>query len=115
MNKTEMLNQLRFEYGLKNMEWCSDEEDKKYLEMVKNNQNLPENVFQDDFAKDCFYRVIDCDFSYEEKMEFLKYKEFKLIEEQTRKINTIRKISIFYLVCSLIVAVGAMIGSLEIF
>ena len=112
VNKTETLNQLRFEYGFENMEWCSDEENQKYLGMGKNNQELPENVFQDDFSKGCFYKIVDCGFSYEERMEYLKYKEFELIEEQTRKINTVRKIAIFYLVCSIIVAISSLLAML---
>ena len=112
MNKVEMLNKLRMEYGLRTTEWCSDEEEEKYRKMVENNQELPENVFQDDVSKCYFYRVVDCDFSYEEKMEYLKFKELELIEEQTRKINTIRKISIFYLVCSIIAAIGSLLAML---
>lgn len=109
MRQPNALDRLRYKYDIYEKEWCSDEDNEKYSKMVENDEELPENIFPAYFGntyklKDCndFYELKDCGFSYEEKMEYLKYKQLNMLEEQTNKIDIIKKCAIFFVVLTAI-------------
>lgn len=102
MRQPNALDRLRYKYDIYEKEWCSDEDNEKYSKIVENGEELPENIYSTGLYNDIFYKLKDCGFSYEEKMEYLKYKELNILEEQSDKLNTIKKCAIFFVVLTAI-------------
>ena len=72
---------------------CTNEENKKYAEILKNGGQLPEGVFQykdtDGELLDLFYTVYDSELTNEEKLEYIETKKLCCIE-------TIKKCVVFF-------------------
>ena len=95
----EDLLQLKYESGLCKEVDCSEEENKKYLELLKRKKALPIDIAQRQEMNgtkwDKFYKVVPMDISYEELQEYCLLK-------QTKNLNTIKKCVVFFTVLTAI-------------
>ncbi|MGN0617973.1 MAG: hypothetical protein ACI4J7_03015 [Ruminiclostridium sp.] len=78
------LRKLRFKMKFIQDIECTNEENKKYAEILKNGGQLPEGVFQykNDEGEliDLFYTVYDSGLTNEEKNEYIQYKKLTYIK-----------------------------------
>ena len=83
---------------------CSEEECQKYAAMMRNKENLPENIvcFNTDDDCDEFIKLIPLDISHEDLQDYCALR-------QTRDIRTIKKCVIFFTVLAIIGLLGALI------
>ena len=86
----EQLAQYREDFGLEDMQrvYCSREENAEYRKMLKNEQPLPQNVYESDNAGE-FYTLQSQGLTQEEIEEFIKLKQLKLL-------NTIKNCVVFF-------------------
>lgn len=94
----EELRSLEFDMGFLQKIECSKEDTKKYKAMLKNNEPLPEGIYQqrDSTSGDLiFYTIYKSELSEEEKQEYIQLKK-------TSYIETIKNCAIFFTVLTVI-------------
>lgn len=73
---------------------CSNEENKKYSQMKKNNEPLPSGVYEYEM-ENIFYTEYKPDLTQEEKLEYIAFKQLKMI-------NTIKNCTVFFTVLTVV-------------
>ena len=107
----EQITAFKFEFDLLQKIPCSKEENKRYAQMCKHGQPLPENIFQyDNYGSDDladFYTVYTPELTDAEIAEYLTYKKLSLL-------RTIKNCLVFFVALAVISLVfglyAAMIG-----
>lgn len=78
---------------------CSNEENKKYSQMKKNNEPLPSGVYEyemeNGLGTGTFYTEYKQDLTQEEKLEYIAFKQLKMI-------NTIKNCTVFFTVLTVV-------------
>ncbi len=100
INLREKLREHKFEFGLLARTPCTKQENKEYLQILKDGGNLPEGVRAYSYEPDEFYRIQEADLSEAEIQEYLTYKQLSLI-------RTIKNCVVFFTVLAVIGLVGA--------
>ena len=101
--KQKLLN-YRLQNGLTTIVRVSDEEYERYCELIKEEEPLPEGIYQDEFDYS-FYR-------YSKTDELSKNELLELILHlQLKSINTIKKCLIFFVVLT---SIGLVCGFLAL-
>ena len=92
-NFYEQLFQLKYDNEMCREVDCTEEENQKYLLMLKQKQQLPFDVVRceadDGTPLDKFYRVVPLDITHEEVQEYCALK-------QTQHLHTIKKCMMFF-------------------
>lgn len=106
----KQIESYKYDFGLLQKISCTKEENKKYKEIVKNGQDLPNGVFTfvDTTGKefsDSFYTVYEAELSKEEIDEYLALKKLSLL-------NTIKNCSVFFVVLTIISLLITLLYSL---
>lgn len=95
----EKLLQLKHDNGLCQEVLCSEEENRLFLEMLKQKKDLPEDVVrceESNGAKlDKFYRVVPFEVTHEEIQEFCMLKQIKYLK-------TIKNCVVFFTVLTVL-------------
>ena len=110
-NLKNELYQLRFENDLLQKIYCSDADFKKYLQMLKNGEKLPDGVFQEssEYGQSIsFYTIYESDLTEAEKSEYLLLKQLVAIDH----IRTIKNCVVFFTVLAIISLVLSFIAIL---
>ena len=95
------------EFGFTNFEECSEEDNKKYAEMLKNGEDLPDgitpklNEYGDHDGT--FYCACDDSLTQEEKALYLQIKKVKLLK-------TIKNCAVFFVVLEVLAIIGGLIA-----
>ena len=108
------LVEYRKEYGLIQKVVCSDEESRMYEEMIRSGKELPAGIvrvydswdYENDEEKYVYYREVEEELTYEERMEYLEFeklKGIKAIKNHTAFFVTLTIISLIASVVLLIV------------
>ncbi|MGN0640824.1 MAG: hypothetical protein ACI4JT_07720 [Oscillospiraceae bacterium] len=94
------------EYGFRQKQDCTEEENARYLEMIKNGETVPDNVGryldENEQPTDNFYIIINDDMTHEQRMEFLAMK-------QQEELVSIRKCMVFFTVITILGLIGAFL------
>ena len=104
----------KYDFGLLQKISCTKEQNKKYKELIKNGNKLPDGVFPyvDTTGKefdDSFYTVYEPELSKEEIDEYLALKKLSLL-------NTIKNCSVFFValtIISLFITVFFFLGNIR--
>lgn len=95
----EELEDLKYRNGLLQKIDCSIEDTKKYQQMIKNGEPLPDGVFQykdqTGTPVDSFYTIYQADLDEKEKLEYF-------ILKQSLHIQTIKNYVLFFTVLAVI-------------
>lgn len=87
------------EYGFRQKQDCTEEENARYLEMIKNGETIPENVGryldENEQLTDNFFVIEKDDMTHEQRMEFLAMK-------QHEELVSIRKCAVFFTVLAIL-------------
>lgn len=94
MDLYEELEQIKFELGIIQKEYCSEVEEKEFKRLKKFNQPIPEDI-EIDKINDSYFRYIETDMSKEEIKELLFYRQVKYLK-------TIKNSIIFFVVLTVI-------------
>ena len=90
---------------------CSPEDNRQYLELLKNGQALPQGVYRkkdiDGRELDLFYTVYDPQLSEKEISEYIELMQYK-------EIRTIRKCVVFFTVLTIISLILGIIAGLSL-
>jgi hypothetical protein len=108
-NLRDELRQLQFENYLLQKIDCSRSDSKKYVQMIKNGEKLPDGVFQ--YKSDTgeklysFYTIYESDLTESEKLEYFMLKQ----NMSTDNIRTIKNCVVFFTVITVITLVLSFI------
>lgn len=87
------------EYGFRKKRDCTEEENARYLEMIKNGETVPDNVgrYLDDNEQptDTFFIIENDDMTHEQRMEYLSMK-------QHEELVSIRECMVFFTVITIL-------------
>lgn len=87
------------EYGFRQKQDCTEEENARYLEMIRNGENVPENVGryldENEQPTDNFFIIEKDDMTHEQRMEYLSMK-------QHEELVAIRKCAVFFMVLTVL-------------
>jgi hypothetical protein len=115
MKKREFYKQLyalKMENGMAHKEKCSEEENQIYLQMVKQKQELPNDIWResdkDGVLLNKFYRVVFEEITKEEFEEYCLLKQSQMLDN----LGTIKKCVVFFTVLTVISLVLAGISVL---
>jgi len=96
------LRQLRYENDFLQMIDCSKEDCKKYQQMLKNGEKLPEGVFQYTSQElgetNSFYTIYETDLTEEEKSEYILLRQNLMFND----IRTIKNCVLFFTILAVI-------------
>ncbi len=99
INMKDVLNDLYFDALFLQKVDCSREDNKKYNQMLKNGEALPNGVFEykneGNEGWGIFYTIYKPDLTHEEKLEYILFK-------QTGMIRTIKNCVIFFTVITIL-------------
>lgn len=103
------LNDYKLEFGLKEKRLCSTEENKRYQNLIKNGEKLPDGVYTEidadgEISTNSFYTMVDTDLTDDEIKEYIALKQLKLIK-------TIKNCVLFFTILTLIGLGGVLILS----
>ena len=88
-----------YEYGFKQRQDCTDEENAQYLEMINNGETIPDNVGrhldEKEQPTENFYRIEKAEMTYEQRMEYLAMKQHEVLV-------TIRNCTLFFTVLTVL-------------
>ncbi|MBQ3284119.1 MAG: hypothetical protein IJH40_00625 [Ruminococcus sp.] len=100
----------RYDVGLLQKISCTKEENKKYLQMIKNGENLPDGIHRYTDAggneMNDFYTIYKPDLSEKEINEYLTFKKLSMI-------NTIKNCACFFVALTVISIVITIIVMLS--
>ena len=96
-NKIDLKEDLRdiyFDVNLLQKIDCSKEDNKKYKQMLKNGETLPNGVFEYKYGLDnegtgAFYTIHKPELTPEERLEYITFKQLKML-------NTIKNCVVFF-------------------
>ncbi|MCR4593735.1 MAG: hypothetical protein K5761_01620 [Clostridiales bacterium] len=103
MNKKNELYDYESKYGLRIREWCSESENQKYEEMLKNGEKLPNGIHKL-VGKNTFFTVKE-ELSKEEKEEYLTYIKLDLLK-------SIKGYLLFFVILTIVGAISVLISLL---
>lgn len=87
------------EYGFRQKQDCTGEENARYLEMIKNGETVPDNVGryldENEQSTDTFFIIKNDDMTHEQRMEYLSMK-------QHEELVSIRKCMVFFTVLTIL-------------
>ncbi len=99
VNLKKELRSLYFEALLLQKIDCSREDNKKYNQLIKNNESLPDGVYEYKMetgdGTGTFYTVYQPELTQEEKIEYITFKQLKMI-------STIKNCVVFFTVLTVI-------------
>ena len=98
----KMLLQQRREQGLHALLACDDEQNSKYADMLKKRKELPGDVKKGLDQK--FFKVVAANLTEVECLEYLMYKQIRLLDEIRRHVRTLAVIAIIAIVASVVSA-----------
>ena len=107
----EELLQLKYDNDLCEEVYCTKEENRIYLEMIKHKQKLPLDILKCDGAEglsDSFYRVVPFKITHEELQEYCLLK-------QTKYLKTIKKCVVFFTMLTVVSLVATFIFNLVLY
>ena len=98
-NIKEQLDEYRLKYDLYDQRLCTDEENKAYRELLKQGENLPEDIYPIDASledmnitgKTKFLELLRTELTQAEIMEYLMYQKLDML-------TTIRNCIVFFTV-----------------
>ena len=94
------------EYGFRQKRDCTEEENARYLEMIKNGESVPDNVGryldENEQPTDNFYIITSDDMTHEQRMEYLAMK-------QHTELVSIRKCMVFFTVLAILGLIGSFL------
>lgn len=107
----KQLNSYKYEFDLLQKVECPKEESKRYLQMVKNGEPLPEGVYRYVYENgeqaDIFYTIYKPDLTDAEIAEYLSYKQLGYIKTIKNCVLFFTIIAIISLTVSLLAVLGA--------
>ena len=94
------------EYGFRQKRDCTEEENARYLEMIRNGENVPENVGryldENEQPTDDFYIITSDDMTHEQRMEYLTMK-------QHTELVSIKRCAVFFTVITILGLIGSFL------
>ena len=94
------------EYGFRQKQDCIEEENARYLEMIKNGETVPDNVGryldENEQPTDNFYIIENDDMTHEQRMEYLAMK-------QHEELVSIRECAVFFTVITILGLIGSFL------
>ena len=110
-NKIDLKDELRdiyFDVNLLQKIDCSKEDNKKYIQMLKNGETLPNGVFEykydfDEEGSGTFYTIHKPELTPEERLEYITFKQLKML-------NTIKNCVVYFTSVSIISAILALLS-----
>ncbi len=94
------------EFGFRHKQDCTEEENARYLEKIKNGETVPDNVGryldENEQPTDNFYIIEKDDMTHEQRMEFLAMK-------QHEELVSIRKCMVFFTVLAILGLISAFL------
>jgi len=114
MNIKEELRKMKADIGLVEKVACTDAENTQFAMAVKSGK-LPEGIYQYKMSNtgklvDQFYRLSEPELSDADLAEYLQYKQLSILEEQTKKIESIRGMVTFFVVLTVLSLLGTLIS-----
>ena len=99
INMRKKLRMYKFEYDLLQKIPCSKQENKEYLQLLKNGETIPENIYRykssNGIPLDEFYTIYEPDLTDEEIQEYLTYKQLEMLK-------TIKQCIVFFTVLTVV-------------
>ena len=108
---------LKSDLGIINCRLCTQEENIKFAEMIRNNEPIPDNVFMKKaFSTDnvSFYYILDEDISIDDEEELLNLQKTKDIKAIKQYMSTIKKCVMFFTTVSIISMIIWLLSELKI-
>lgn len=104
---------IQYKYDLNLMQKinCSDEENEKFASMLKDNQPLPDDVFQyknDGIGYNNFYRIYSTDLNEQEINEYILYEQLKNIQSIKRGVTYFVVLSVISMFISFLVIIASI-------
>ena len=94
------------EYGFRQKQDCTKEENSRYLEMIRNGETVPENVGryldENEQPTDNFYIITSDDMTHEQRMEYLAMK-------QHEELVSIKRCAVFFTVLTILGLIGSFL------
>ena len=107
MDKREEFNEMRLENGLFKRKKVSNEDYKKYQELIDSGKELPNNIKYDIYMGGFYEKELKTNFTEKEIFEYIGYKQIKLL-------STIKNCVLFFVVCYILSLIFQIIASLSI-
>ncbi len=107
MNKRSEFDEMRVENGLFKRKLVNKEDSEKYRKLIDANKDLPDNITYDSYLGCFFEKELKTDFTEKEIMEYIGYKQIKLL-------STIRNCIVFFTICYILGLVYLVIISLSL-
>lgn len=108
-NITKEIESIKKELGLMKEEQCSNQENKKYREMLQNHEKMPENLYRYG-QTDNFCKIYKADLTKEEEEYYLQYKTYQKTTEISNYIRTIKNCVVFFTILEIIAIIVALIA-----
>ena len=114
MNIKDELRKMKADIGLIEKVACSDAENEQLKTVAKSGQ-LPEGIYQYKMSStgqyvDKYYRQSEPELNSEDLAEFLQYKQLAILEEQSKKIESIKNMVTFFVVLTVLSVLGSLIS-----
>lgn len=97
------------EYGFRQKQDCTEEENARYLEMLNKGETVPDNVGryldENEQPTDRFYTIENDDMTHEERMEYLEMKQHK-------ELATIKNCVVFLAIVTAVGVICSVLGFL---